>query len=116
MQFKTLTRKVEEGTVLSITGRMDAVTAPEIEQGLLALVDGGENRLVVDLKDLEYLSSAGLRSLLVLAKRVKEKQGNLVFANLQKQVTEVFKIVGFYSLFTVCDSVTDALDRLGKAE
>lgn len=116
MQFETRARKVEEGTVLSITGRMDAVTAPEIEKGLSALVDGGERRLVIDLKDLEYVSSAGLRSFLALAKRLKEKQGNLVFANLQRQVTEVFRIVGFYSLFTICDSVTDALNRLGKAE
>jgi anti-anti-sigma factor len=116
MQFETRTHKVEEGTVLSITGRMDAVTAPEIEKGLLALVDGGEKRLVIDLKDLEYVSSAGLRSLLTLAKRVKEKEGNLVFANLQGQVTEVFRVVGFYALFTICDSVTDALGRLGKAE
>ena len=92
------------------------MTAPEIEKGLSALVDDGEKRLVIDLKDLEYISSAGLRSLLALAKRLKEKQGNMVFANLQGQVTEVFKVVGFYSLFTICDSVTDALDRLGKTE
>jgi anti-anti-sigma factor len=116
MQFETHTRKVEEGTLLSITGRMDAVTAPEIEKVLSALVDGGEKKLVLDLKDLEYISSAGLRTLLALAKRLKTKQGNLVFANLQGHVAEVFKIAGFSSLFTTCDSVTAALDQLGKTE
>jgi anti-anti-sigma factor len=114
MQFKT--RKKEEGTVLSIAGRMDATTAPEIEKGLLALVDGGEKRLVIDLKDLEYISSAGLRSLLALAKRLKAEQGNMVFANLQGHVMDVFKISGFYSLFTICDSVDDAFGRFGKTE
>jgi len=75
MQFETRTRKIQEGTVLSITGRMDAVTAPEIEKGLSALVDNGEKRLIIDLKDLEYISSAGLRSLLVLARGSRERRG-----------------------------------------
>jgi anti-anti-sigma factor len=116
MQFETHSRKTDQGTVLSIAGRMDAVTAPEIENKLSALVDGGEKRLVIDLKELEYISSAGLRCLLALAKKLKEKHGELAFANLQGHVTEVFKVVGFYSLFTVCNSVPEALDRLGKAE
>ena len=116
MQFETRTLKIQEGTVLSITGRMDAVTAPEIEKGLSALVDNGEKRLIIDLKDLEYISSAGLRSLLVLAKRLKREEGNMVFANLQGHVMEVFRVSGFYALFTICDSVDDALGRLGKTE
>ena len=114
MQFET--HKVQEGTVLTISGRMDAVTAPEIEKGLSALVDGGEKRLIIDLKDLEYISSAGLRSLLVLAKRLKREEGNMVFTNLQGHVMEVFKISGFYSLFTVFNSVDDALGWLKKTE
>lgn len=114
MQFET--RKEPEGTVLEIAGRMDATTAPELEKGLLALVDSGENRLVIDLKDLQYISSAGLRTLLTLAKRLKAEQGNVVFANLQGPAAEVFRVSGFYSLFTVCDSVAAALDRVGKTE
>jgi anti-anti-sigma factor len=82
----------------------------------LALVDAGEKRLVIDLRDLEYISSAGLRSLLVLAKRLKAEQGNMVFTNLQGHVMDVFTISGFYSLFTICDSVDDALGRFGKTE
>lgn len=116
MQFTMQTRKTQEGTVLSITGRMDAVTAPEIEKGLSALVDNGEKRLIIDLKDLEYISSAGLKSILVLAKRLKREEGNMVFANLQGHVMEVFRISGFYDLFTICDSVDDALGRPGKTE
>jgi anti-anti-sigma factor len=114
MQFET--RKEQEGTVLSITGRMDATTAPELEKGLMALVDGGEKRLLIDLKNLQYISSAGLRTILALAKRLKLTQGSLVFANLQGHVAEVFRISGFYSLFTICDSVEAGLDQLGKTE
>jgi stage II sporulation protein AA (anti-sigma F factor antagonist) len=114
MQFET--RKVQEGTVLTIRGRMDAVTAPEIEKGLSALIDSGEKKLIIDLKDLEHISSAGLRSLLVLAKRLKREEVGMLFANLQGHVMEVFRISGFYSLFTVCDSVDEALGRLRKTE
>lgn len=112
MEFDS--RKEKDGTVVSIRGRMDAVTTPEIENELTSLVSGGEKRLVVDLQDLDYISSAGLRSLLATAKKLKTCEGSMVFANLRGHVTEVFRISGFYSLFTVCDSVGDALARLEK--
>jgi anti-anti-sigma factor len=112
MQFDV--KKEESRTVVVISGRMDAVTAPEAEKGFSAVVDGGVKEMAIDLKDLEYISSAGLRSLLALAKRLKTEQGSMVFANLQGHVMEVFKISGFYSLFTICDSVEEALSRLGR--
>jgi anti-anti-sigma factor len=114
MEFDS--RKEKEGTVVSIRGRMDAVTTPEIENELASLVSGGVKRLVVDLQGLEYISSAGLRSFLATAKKLKVCEGSLVFANVGGHVTEVFRISGFYSLFTVCDSVGDALVWSGKAE
>lgn len=114
MEFNS--KKQRDATVVSITGRMDAVTTPEIENRLTALVGGGEKKLVIDLDGLEYISSAGLRSLLATAKKLKTSEGTMVFANLGGHVTEVFKISGFYSLFTVCDSVGAALGYLGNAE
>ena len=101
-------------TIVSVKGRMDAVTTPEIDGKLTGLIDGGERRLVVDLQGLDYISSAGLRSLLATAKRLKAEQGDMVFANLEGHVTEVFKISGFYALFKVYPSVDAALGQLGK--
>lgn len=109
-------KKESGGMVISITGRMDAITAPEIENRLAGLLEAGEKRLAVDLKDLSYISSAGLRSLLATAKKLKATQGRMVFANLQGHVTEVFRISGFYSLFTVCDSIEAALGSLKEGE
>jgi anti-sigma B factor antagonist len=57
-----------------------------------------------------------LRSLLSTAKKLRTSEGEMVFTHLGGRVTEVFKISGFYSLFTVCDSADDALGRLGKVE
>lgn len=113
MEFDS--KKEADGTVISITGRMDAMTAPDIENRLTELVNAGEKKLVVDLQGLSYISSAGLRSLLATAKKLKTTQGRMVFANLGGHVTEVFRISGFYSLFTVCDSVGAALGSLREA-
>lgn len=107
MEFDT---KKESGwTVVSIGGRMDAVTTPEIEKKLAGLVDAGERKVVVDLKDLGYISSAGLRGLLATAKKLKAAQGEIAFANLQGPVKDVFEISGFYSIFKVFDSVSAAV-------
>jgi stage II sporulation protein AA (anti-sigma F factor antagonist) len=103
------TKKEGGLTVVSIGGRMDAVTTPEIEKRLSDLVEAGEKRVVVDLKDLGYISSAGLRGLLATAKKLKAGQGEMTFANLQGPVKEVFEISGFYSIFKVFDSVAAAI-------
>lgn len=114
MKFDT---KKEKGfTVVSITGKMDALTTPEAEGKLTGLIESGERDLVVDLEGLDYISSAGLRGILATAKRLKAERGDIVFANLQGHVTEVFKISGFHSLFKIFDSVDAAVNELRRAE
>ena len=109
MEFET---KEENGwTVVSIGGRMDAITTPEVEKKLDNLVGAGEKRLVVDLNGLNYISSAGLRGLLATAKKLKAGQGEIAFANLQGPVRDVFEISGFYSIFKVFDSVAAAIGQ-----
>ncbi|OPX94977.1 MAG: putative anti-sigma factor antagonist BtrV [Syntrophorhabdus sp. PtaB.Bin006] len=114
MKFDT---KKEKGfTVVSITGKMDALTTPEAESKLTGLIEAGERDLVVDLEGLDYISSAGLRGILATAKRLKAERGDIVFANLQGHVTEVFKISGFHSLFKIFDSVDAAVNELRRTE
>ncbi|OPY64894.1 MAG: putative anti-sigma factor antagonist BtrV [Syntrophorhabdus sp. PtaU1.Bin050] len=114
MKFDT---KKEKGfTVVSITGKMDALTTPEAEGKLTGLIEAGERDLVVDLEGLDYISSAGLRGILATAKRLKAERGDIVFANLQGHVTEVFKISGFHSLFKIFDSVDAAVNELRRTE
>lgn len=99
--------------VVSVTGRMDAVTAPEFESKITEVIIGGERKLVVILTGLEYISSAGLRAILAIAKRMRENQGQLVFAGLQGHVLEVFKISGFRSIFKIFDTEAEAISQLG---
>ncbi len=103
------TRKEQKATVIAITGRMDAVTAPEFDRLLKKQIDDGELFFVVDLQNLDYISSAGLRSLLATAKLLKGKNGQLHFANIIGTVKEVFDISGFGSIFQIHGSVESAL-------
>ena len=101
--------KESSATVVSVTGRMDAITAPAFEKALNELIAAGETRFVVDLGGLDYISSAGLRGILAIAKLLKGKGGQVSFANVEGTVKEVFDISGFGSIFRMHDSVAGAL-------
>ena len=103
-------RKQNESAVVSVKGRVDASTAPDFEKQLVELIDKDENRLVVDLSGLEYISSAGLRVILATAKRLKARQGDIILVGLGGSVKEVFEISGFYSIFNIKETVEAALE------
>ena len=99
-----------EGIVtLCLRGRLDSSTSGEFEEKLGSLFDGGENRIIADLSQLEYVSSAGLRVFLVGAKRASKEEGKLSLCSMREQVKEVFDIAGFSALFPMYDSRQDAL-------
>ncbi len=106
------TRKEKNVAIVSVKGRIDALTAPELEKNLSELISKGETLLLLNFAGLEYISSAGLRSILATSKRLKEKQGRILFTGLQGSVEEVFKISGFHSIFKNFDSEEAALREI----
>ena len=112
MEFSS---RLESGkTVITVAGRLDAVTAPEFERQVRALIDGGELALVVDFKLLDYISSAGLRALLVMAKLLQAKNGKACFANVGSTVQSVFDMSGFNTLFRMESTVSAAVGALAS--
>jgi anti-anti-sigma factor len=105
-------RKEGSASVVSVKGRIDAVTAGEFEKSLSALMAGGDCMLVLNFNGLEYISSAGLRSILATAKQLKAKEGKMLFAGLQGPVKDVFKISGFGSIFKIYDTEEEALRQI----
>jgi anti-anti-sigma factor len=103
------TRTENNAIVITISGRLDAVTAPEYEKSIRELIGGGNNFFVVDFEPLDYISSAGLRALLLMAKLLKEKGGKVCFANVKGNVRSVFDMSGFSALFKIESSVAEAL-------
>jgi anti-sigma B factor antagonist len=88
---------------------LDTGTATETEQALLALVDQGSRRIVIDFTDVPYVSSAGLRVLLATAKLLRTKGGELRVCALNAGVQEVFEISGFNTLLPVFASTAEAI-------
>jgi stage II sporulation protein AA (anti-sigma F factor antagonist) len=105
-------KKESSALVMTVAGRMDAVTAPEYEKKVNELIADGETNFVVDFEQLDYISSAGLRALLASAKKIKGKSGNILLANIRGSVKEVFDISGFGTIFPMHDSVASALSAL----
>lgn len=103
------TKKETNASVVTITGRLDAVTAPDYENKFDALMAAGETGFIIDFAQLEYISSAGLRVLLATSKRLKGKGGQIIFANISGIVMEVFTMSGFSNIFQLHNSVAEAL-------
>lgn len=93
-------------------GRLDSNSGPVFEKELLGYIDGGSRRLLLDLSELSYISSAGLRVILVAAKKMKAAGGKLVLAGLSAQVAEVFEISGFNRILDIEPDHASAEARL----
>jgi stage II sporulation protein AA (anti-sigma F factor antagonist) len=101
--------KIGKVLVVSTAGQINSANAAQLESELLTIVEQGEHQWVLDMGQLDYISSAGLRVVLLLAKRLKQNAGRLVLCNLQPHVHEVFDISGFLSILTVVDTRATAL-------
>lgn len=102
-------RKEENVLVVSVKGRVDAGTAGELDEAIGKLIEGGERFLVFDLKELDYISSAGLRSFLMIAKKIKATSGKLALFSLQEMVLDVFEVSGFNKIIPIFDTVSEAI-------
>lgn len=90
----------EDKLILKIKGRLENTTAPELQKVLERELEG-ITELGMDLKELEYLSSAGLRVLLAAAKKMKAKKGTITVYHANEDVMEVFEITGFKEILNI---------------
>ena len=106
----TIEQKLVAGqVVLLVSGRMDAESAPQFEEKCRACIAEGLTGLVVDLGELTYVSSMGLRSFVSVAKTLQGKGGALRICRLKGLVKQVFEITGLLASFPVYESVEAAL-------
>ncbi|BFT75552.1 STAS domain-containing protein [Paenibacillus sp. P36] len=98
--------------LLSLNGRLDANTSASLEAVFSKLVEQGKGKFVFDLQGLDYVSSAGLRSLLSAAKMIKVIQGKLALVRMNENVKEVFDMSGFSSIFSIYDKEDDAIHAI----
>jgi len=98
--------------VLSVSGKIDAVTSKDLETALIGLIDQNKNFLVVDMEKVEFLSSSGLRVLMASLNKLKHKDGDLKLAALQPFVKDVFFMTGANRFFSIYPSQGEAIESL----
>ena len=99
MTIDTLT---EQGiTVIAVQGRLDAPAAPEAERAFVAAVDEGARRVLLDLNGVDYMSSGGIRVIVMLSKRLGREGGSLKLCGMNPFVSEVFEITNLASQYDI---------------
>jgi len=98
--------------VLALSGKLDASTAKHFEDKILTEIDSGDRRFVIDLFQLSYITSPGLRVLYRVSAKLKEKGGKIVFCRLSEDVKRVFDIVDMVGDFRVFITREEAMQNL----
>lgn len=98
-------QRYEASLVVRVSGRLDAVTAPAFEAHCQQVLQQGERDLILEFGGMDYLSSAGLRSILVVAKATGAAGGQFALANAGGMVRNIFEISGFLRMFRVIETL-----------
>ena len=99
-------------TIVEIKGRIDSNTAKPFGERLTGLIKAGQTRVVVDLKNLVYISSAGFRALLVAGQLAEETKGMLALCSLSSEVQRLFDLGAFTDLFVIYASREEGVTKL----
>ena len=107
-----LNESITDGvTILEPHGRMDTVSAKPFGDRMVELIGLGHDRIVIDLKHIQYISSAGFRALLIARKQSADTQGRLVLCGLSTEVRRLFEMSAFTEMFTICGTREEGLAK-----
>ena len=98
-----------DAVILALSGKLDATTAKTFEDKILSLINSGVQRLVVDLSQLEYVSSSGLRVFLLAAKRLQPTDGKFALCGMQDHIRQLFDLAGLSSILSIYGSRAEAV-------
>jgi anti-sigma B factor antagonist len=105
----------EQVKLIRLTGRLDAATMQLVEDEFLGLIEQGIRLFLFDLRELHYISSAGLRVMLLSVKKTRAAGGKIALFGLQDNVHEVFQISGFTSIFSIFQTEEEALQYINTS-
>jgi len=100
-------------TVVKLSGDIDGSTAPEAQSRILPLMES-QPSVVLDMGEVDYMSSAGLRTLLLLYRQAASRNGKVVIAGLQESIKDIMAVTGFLEFFLVHDGVATAVAAISK--
>lgn len=103
-------------TVWAPEGRVDAVSAPDLQQAMMDSIDGGASNVVLDLGGTRYMSSAGLRVVLVVARALQARSGRFAVCGLNDEVKELFEVSGFSLIVNIVADRDAALAAVRQSD
>lgn len=99
----------DEPDVMEVTGRLDSATAPRVEEDVFLCIHSGARRMVLDCRELSYVTSAGLRAILAMARAMQKAGGRFAVCDLQPQVEAIFEASGFKTMIPVFSDRNEAI-------
>ena len=100
-EFNTSTKEIGDVNVVYLNGFLDAHTAPVLEDSFSSLVEQNKYKLVVNLKDLDYISSAGLGVFMAFIEKMRENNGDIKLTSMNEKVFNIFDLLGFPLLYEI---------------
>jgi anti-sigma B factor antagonist len=107
--MEILDSKKDNVTILELVGRLDTTNYNVLEKKIIDLIDNNVVNILVDCSKLDYVSSSGLRILLMALKKIASAKGKFVLCSLQENIAEIFEISGFTSIFEIFPGRSEAL-------
>lgn len=98
--------------VIRVKGRLDAASSPQLEKKINSIIETGHFKLLLNMADVDYLSSAGMRLMLSISKKLKHLEGKVVACNLNEDVMEVIKMAGFHQVLELYPSEEEGFNHL----
>ncbi len=116
MEVKIVKRNDCNGIIVALLkGVIDGESSQIFEKIIIDQIAGEEKKFIINLKDTDYVTSAGLRSFLVIGKLLKIRRGRIALTNFNESVREVLKMMNFDSLFAMYDTEEEACKVIGSA-
>lgn len=115
--FVEMKEEFREGVLfLKMKGRLDTISSPIAEKAINEYISNGQNKIIFDFSGVDYLSSAGMRSLLSISKKLEALSGKLIICRLNDNVMDVLKMSGFDHVLVITGTEDEALRKFSLGE
>jgi len=114
MEFKVAFRETSSATILELKGYLDAHTAPDLESAFQKLLREQKYNIVVNFKDLSYISSAGLGVFMAFIEDVRNNKGDIKLTNMSSKVYNVFDLLGFPVIYEIYKDESEAVNKFNE--
>lgn len=104
--------KKDDITIVTINGKMDTYSSEDFESSMLQILELGDKKIIIDFSNVDFISSAGLRVLIMTAKKLKAVNGVLFLSSFKDYLKDMMDTVGFSSIFNIHPSVDEAIKKL----